>query len=538
VQRAANVLAGYSLGEADLLRRAMGKKKVSEMQKQRAMFVDGAKKVNNIPEKQANAIFDLLEKFAGYGFNKSHSAAYGMISYQTAYLKANYPVEFMSALLSNEINNTDKISIFVAECQRMGIDILAPDINRSGLKFQPESSAAGEAIQQAKCIRFGLAAVKNVGGAAMANAIAERRAHGEFAGMEDFATRLDSRTVNRKISESLVKAGAFDFVGERRDELFSRIGQIMAGASSAQRDKASGQSSLFDMDDMVSASPSPTLDDEDRVSWTKDEMLIFEKDLLGFYVTGHPLDSYRDAIKAGKFENIGDIAVMKPGGKAHVFAGILGEVAVKYTKREGKPFAIAIVEDFSGQAEVMCWSETYTKRSDILVKGTVIVLKAKVELDQISETNRLTAVDLTTLDAYLAKRGIDAANVVSNGSENGHVNGNGNGNGHREEREPTAAELQVTAETVVSLPADSPNGNGNGHSNGNGNGTTPFILDLISGRDSSADLNRIKTAAAQHPGTHPLILRIATEGGDIVTLEAGEAWRVDGSAEFRAALNG
>ena len=256
----------------------------------------------------------------------------------------------MSALLSNEINNTEKISVFVAECQRMGMEILAPDVNRSGLKFQPNPPLPGEPIQEAKCIRFGLAAVKNVGGAAMANAIAEREANGEFVNMEDFATRLDSRTVNRKISESLVKAGAFDFVGERRDELFSRIGQIMAGASSAQRDKASGQSSLFDMDDIVSAAPNPTIDEEDRVSWTKDEMLIFEKDLLGFYVTGHPLDSYRDAINAGKFENIGDVPAMRPCGKAHVFAGILGEVAVKYTKREGKPFAIALVEDFSGHA--------------------------------------------------------------------------------------------------------------------------------------------------------------------------------------------
>ena len=530
VQRAANVLAGYSLGEADLLRRAMGKKKVSEMQKQREMFVKGCKEVNNIAEKQANAIFDLLEKFAGYGFNKSHSAAYGMISYQTAYLKANYPVEFMSALLSNEINNTEKISVFVAECQRMGMDILAPDVNRSGLKFQPEASAAGEPIEDAKCIRFGLAGVKNVGGAAMKAAIKEREANGEFRTMEEFFTRLDGRTVNKKISESLVKSGAFDYVGERRDELFSRIGQVMASASSAQRDKASGQSSLFDMDDMVSASPSPTIADEDRVEWTKDEMLVFEKDLLGFYVTGHPLDAYREAITNGSFESIGEIAAMKPGGKAHIFAGILGDVAVKYTKREGKPFAIAIVEDFSGQAEVMFWSETYTKRSEMLVKGKVIVLKAKIELDQISETNRLTAVDLTTLDAYLEKRGVPLPSASPAGETPHPANGNGNSNSNG---------VAVTGTSAQIIDVSNGTGNGTGHSpsNGNGNGDTPFILDLISGRDSSADLDRIKAAATRYPGTHPLLLRIATEGGDVVTLQAGEAWRVDASPEFREALS-
>ena len=218
VQRAANLLAGYSLGEADLLRRAMGKKDLSKMIQQRKNFVDGCKSVNNIPEKQANDIFDLLEKFAGYGFNKSHSAAYGLISYQTAYLKANYPVEFMAAVLSNEINNTEKISTFVAECQRMGIEILAPDVNRSMLKFVPEVQDSGK-----KAIRFGLAAIKNVGEAAMGLVVDERKARGEFKSLEDFAGRLDSKSVNRKILENLIKAGAFDFTFERRDDMFSRV---------------------------------------------------------------------------------------------------------------------------------------------------------------------------------------------------------------------------------------------------------------------------------------------------------------------------
>ncbi|MCB1231621.1 MAG: DNA polymerase III subunit alpha, partial [Verrucomicrobiae bacterium] len=341
VQRAANLLAGYSLGEADLLRRAMGKKKVEEMVKQRAKFVEGCREVNKIPEKQANDIFDLLEKFAGYGFNKSHSAAYGLISYQTAYLKANYPVEFMAGLLSNEINNTDKISVFVAECQRMGVEILAPNINRSLLKFAPEVKPDGK-----KGIRFGLAAIKNVGEGAMRSAIAEREEKGDFESMEDFASRLDTKVVNRKILENLIKAGAFDFTSERRDELFSRVGQVIAGASAAQRDRASGQVSLFDMNELMAAAPPPEVTDEERVEWNEEEYLSHEKDLLGFYVTGHPLDRYRATIAAGKYREIAEVQGLKANGKiTHKFAGLIQEVQVKYTKREGKPFAVVFFED-------------------------------------------------------------------------------------------------------------------------------------------------------------------------------------------------
>src|SRR5260370_11245658 len=223
VQRAANVLAGYSLGQADLLRRAMGKKDKEKMAKERGNFIAGCKRVNDIEEKKANAIFDLLEKFAGYGFNKSHSAAYGLISYQTAYLKANYPVEFMAGLLSNEVNNTDKISVFVAECQRMNIAILPPDVNKSGLKFVPELDA------ERRGIRYGLSAIKNIGEAPVAAAIREREKAGAFQSLEDYCSRLDSRSVNRKLLENLVRAGAFDFTGKDRADLFGRIESALAG---------------------------------------------------------------------------------------------------------------------------------------------------------------------------------------------------------------------------------------------------------------------------------------------------------------------
>src|SRR5881396_2528924 len=252
VMAAASKLAGYSLAQGDLLRRAMGKKDKEKMGKERRNFIEGCARTNKIPEKKANAIFDLLEKFAGYGFNKSHSAAYGVISYQTAYLKAHYSVEFMAGLLSNEINNTEKISVFVGECKRMGISILPPDINKSGLKFTPETAAgiddAGTGIADPgyNAIHYGLAAIKNVGEAAMAMAIRERDERGEFSSLEDFCSRLDSRVANRKMLESLIKAGAFDFTGRDRAELFASIDDALASSAALQRDRLAGQVALFD----------------------------------------------------------------------------------------------------------------------------------------------------------------------------------------------------------------------------------------------------------------------------------------------------
>lgn len=254
---AASKLAGYSLAQADLLRRAMGKKDKKTMAKERSNFIEGCARTNKIPEKKANAIFDLLEKFAGYGFNKSHSAAYGVISYQTAYLKAHYPVEFMAGLLSNEIDNTEKISIFVAECKHMGISILPPDLNKSGLKFVPEGTVAVAAATepqdgahraplQRNAIRYGLAAIKNVGEAAMQSSIEERDRGGNYTSVEDFCGRIGTRIANRKMLESLIKAGAFDFLGRERAELFVCIDEALASAAAAHRDRAAGQVSLFD----------------------------------------------------------------------------------------------------------------------------------------------------------------------------------------------------------------------------------------------------------------------------------------------------
>src|SRR6266704_99527 len=297
VMAAASKLAGYSLAHADLLRRAMGKKDKEKMAKERRNFIEGCARTNKIPEKKANAIFDLLEKFAGYGFNKSHSAAYGLISYQTAYLKAHYPVEFMAGLLSNEINNTDKISIFVGECKRMGVSILPPDVTKSGLKFTPESqdgpqrpdSRGTKAAPTLNAIRYGLAAIKHVGETAMEAVIREREQRGDFFSLEDLCTRLDSRLANRKMLESLIKAGAFDFLGRDRADLYGCIDDAVSASVAAQRDRLAGQVSLFD-----EATASTTSRKRPVTRWSEHEKLSYEKELLGFYVSGHPLDAYVD----------------------------------------------------------------------------------------------------------------------------------------------------------------------------------------------------------------------------------------------------
>jgi DNA polymerase-3 subunit alpha len=402
VMAAASKLAGYSLAQADLLRRAMGKKDKEKMAKERRTFIEGCARTNKITEKKANAIFDLLEKFAGYGFNKSHSAAYGVISYQTAYLKAHYPVEFMAGLLSNEINNTEKISVFVGECKRMGIAILPPDINKSGLKFMPETVAgiddAGSLTRESpagitdpgyRAIRYGLAAIKHVGETAMEAVIREREQRGDFISLEDFCTRLDSRVANRKMLESLIKSGAFDFVGQDRAELFGCIDSAVSASITAQRDRLAGQVSLFD-----EATASTTSRKRVAIRWSEHEKLSYEKELLGFYVSGHPLDAYVDVFAAKNYRSIASLGELDDRAPFKI-AGAIVEVEKKFTRKEGKPFAVVWLEDLTQMMEVVVWNEVYLKVSDALAAGRVIELKGT--LDKREEVLRATALEIRLL---------------------------------------------------------------------------------------------------------------------------------------------
>ncbi|MGF1655519.1 MAG: DNA polymerase III subunit alpha [Verrucomicrobiales bacterium] len=374
VQRAANVLAGYTLAEADLLRRAMGKKDREKMAQERQRFIAGCDKVNNIPETQANRIFDLLESFAGYGFNKSHSAAYALIAYRTAFLKANFPVEFMCGLLSNEISNTDKIAVFVEECRRMEIPILPPDLNRSSLTFMPEELEDGR-----KGIRYGLAAIKNVSTAAMEAAIAERHSQGNYQNLEDFCNRLGPQFASRKNLENLVKAGALDFQGQERPVLFSRVELAIASATSQARDRQSGQGSLFG-DDFSFAAPAEEQTGE-LPQWTPKDLLLFEKELLGFYVTGHPLEDYREALEAAECHVIANLAdlVEHCDPAQCVLGGSIASVERKYAKKDGKPFAVIILEDLTSTLEIGIFGRAYDRYMKLLEAEKVILVYGRVE---------------------------------------------------------------------------------------------------------------------------------------------------------------
>jgi DNA polymerase-3 subunit alpha len=394
---AASKLAGYSLGQADLLRRAMGKKDKEKMSKERKNFIEGCARTNKIPEKKANAIFDLLEKFAGYGFNKSHSAAYGVISYQTAYLKAHYPVEFMAGLLSNEINDTEKISVFVGECKRMGISIFPPDVNRSGLKFIPEPTVArvadpgaADSVRGYNAIRYGLAAIKHVGESAMEMSIRERERGGDFTSLEDFCGRLGSRIANRKMLESLVKSGAFDFLGRERAELFAGIDEALVSSAAAHRDRAAGQVSLFD----EIAAPITSTRRRLVVPWSDHEKLSYEKELLGFYVTGHPLDAYADLFATKNYRTVASLGELDDRASFRV-AGAIAQIDKKFTRKEGKPFAIVWIEDLTATLEVVVWNDVYVKVSGALAPGRVVEIEGTV--DARGDSLRATAQKVNVL---------------------------------------------------------------------------------------------------------------------------------------------
>jgi DNA polymerase-3 subunit alpha len=414
--QAAQVMAGYTLGGADLLRRAMGKKDKEKMAKEREKFREGCARLHGIKAAVADEVFDTLEKFAGYGFNRSHSAAYAWVSYQTAYLKANYPVEFMAAVMSNEVSNTDKISVFVGECERLGIDILPPDLNKAGLKFEPDAvngdgvaalkalrrrAEAGEAAVAEESVRFedlpagkppsaapekphlgairyGLAAIKNVGEGAMIATVEERQRGGAFTSLHDFCGRVDARKINKKAVEALVKCGAFDFTGGERAQLFSEIDGAMAAAASAHRDRASGQVSMFDA--FEAAPPKPVKSTASKIApWSHTEKLAFEKELLGFYVTGHPLDEYRSELAKSKYVPIARLPEQEPKSTVTI-AGALTSVEKKFTKKDSKPFAVVVVEDLTEQLEVMIWSEAYTRSQQHLVQGNVVAITGRLDI--------------------------------------------------------------------------------------------------------------------------------------------------------------
>ena len=386
VMQIANRLAGYSLGEADLLRRAMGKKKIEEMAQQRERFVKGSTD-RGFPSKKIVKIFDLMEQFAGYGFNKSHSAAYALLAYHTAYLKTHYPVEFMAALLTSVTGSTDDVVKYINECREMGIAVEAPDINVSAANFTPH----GEAI------RFGLAAVKNVGGNAIESIVAARKKLGRFKSIFEFCENVDLRLLNKRVCESLIKSGAMDSMGSRA-ALSSILDKAMERAQKAQRDAESGQHGLFGV-----FTEEENHDGNDKLpsvpDWDEHTRLAAEKEILGFFISGHPLEKYKDKLEDLHALNTQEIAAMKNStGKEETIAtaGIITNVRVQKSKR-GDFYAQAQLEDMMGTIDMIVFPEAYKKLSEKVKLEVPVLVKAGVRIEE-GANPKITAAEIMPLE--------------------------------------------------------------------------------------------------------------------------------------------
>lgn len=406
VMQVANKMAGYSLGEADMLRRAMGKKKKEEMDKQRERFLSGSKSRGFAPKK-AEKIFDLMAQFAEYGFNKSHSAAYGYLAYLTGYLKANYPVEFMSALLTSETGNTIKVVKYINECREMQIRVLPPDVNHSDLNFTP----AGDSI------RFGLGAVKNVGANAVEAIVSGRREHGAFVSMFKLCEQVDMSAVNRRVLESLIKAGAMDSLSGMRSQLIAVLDGAIETGVRAQRDHASGQSGLFGGLMAEEDHPDPPL--PNVPDWTSPEKLSGEKELLGYYITGHPLDQYSDKIPDLRTHKTSELEGLIKGYEVKL-CGIITGLQRKRNK-EGKPWAAMVLEDLDGSIEALAFTTVYEGVAPLLVEDRPVMVRGlvlpeesgppKISIQDVVplENARVNLANLIAIRVRLGLNGIDRA---------------------------------------------------------------------------------------------------------------------------------
>jgi DNA polymerase III subunit alpha len=387
VMQIANVVAGYSLGEADLLRRAMGKKDVAEMQKQRERFMSGAA-ANKHPKDVAGKIFDLMAQFAGYGFNKSHSAAYALLAYHTAWLKTHYPVEFMAALLTSETSKPENVVKYISECREMNIPVVPPNVQASDANFTPVKTPNGEAIG------FGLAAIKNVGHNAIVSIHAAREAlkaegHTGFANLWEFCEKVDLRLLNKRVLESLIKAGAMDAFGPR-GQVYAALDKAMERAQKSQKDLAAGQHGLFgifDADEPAARAQTEAL--PPAPDWDEHTRLQNEKEVLGFFVSGHPLDKYREKLRNLKVVDTATACEMKPepqvfrrnGGEPPneiQIAGVITGLKVAKSKRSGEMYAQATLEDSVGKIELIAFSSSYQKLAEklkievpVLVRGSL-----------------------------------------------------------------------------------------------------------------------------------------------------------------------
>ncbi|MGZ8161762.1 MAG: DNA polymerase III subunit alpha [Methylobacter sp.] len=391
VMQIARELAQYTLGGADMLRRAMGKKKPEEMAKQREIFTLGAI-ANQIDEKIATYIFDLMEKFAGYGFNKSHSAAYALVAYQTAWLKAHYPAAFMAAVLSSDMDNTDKIVVLIEECRQMKLVICPPNINISNFRFT---------VNDNNHIVYGLGAIKGVGQAAIEDMLKEREENGRFSDFYDLCKRVDLRKVNRRVLEALIKAGAFDQFNECRASHLAELPTVLKVAEQHVKMAQTGQNDLFGL----TVSADDNIDDESAYStvvepWSENERLAAEKITLGLYLTGHPIDQYEPELKQFTHGKIAALLaeVERSKGKMEArVAGLVVEIRTRQTK-QGKNMGFAMIDDRTGRLECAAFSETYDKYRDIFSRDNLLVAEGPLNFDDYSGILRLTVEKLYSME--------------------------------------------------------------------------------------------------------------------------------------------
>jgi len=395
VMQSASVLAGFSLGQADILRRAMGKKKAEAMAQQRAVFAKGCAE-RGVPEAQATEIFDTIEKFAGYGFNKSHSAAYGLITYQTAWLKTHHPVEFMAALLTSDGDNTDKVVRLIAETRSMGITVLPPSVNESANDFTTGDNA----------IRFGLGAVKGVGGGAVEAILQARDEDGTYPDLYDFCERVDLRRVNRRVMEALVKCGAFDEFGDTRMSLWTELDRAIERGQTVQRDKAAGQFSLFGALEPATPPPKPARDELVlREEWPDKQRLAYEKECLGFYVSGHPLDRYVQDIRRLGATPIARLSEIEDRQEVTI-AAVISDLRERITKSGNGRMAFINLEDLTGRVELLVFTRAYPIFEPYLKQDEPLLVTARVTREGEGDAKqlKLRADSCTTLREARADR--------------------------------------------------------------------------------------------------------------------------------------
>src|SRR5213080_378796 len=460
IMQLASEMAGFTMGEADILRRAMGKKDRDLMAKQRAKFVAGCAE-RGIGQAKADRVWELMEKFAGYGFNKSHAAAYALVAYQTAYFKANYPVEFMAALLTSEMGDTDRIVKHIEECRAMGIRVEPPDVNVSAVRF----SVVGDTV------RFGLAAIKNVGEAAMESILRTRAEAGPFASLEDFCARVDLRLVNRRVLESLSKAGAFDSLGLTRAHLLATADAALESGQRKQRDRAEGQASFFDL--LPAGAPAPSAPVAEVVpEWEPDQRLAFEKEVLGFYVSGHPLARFRGVVESLGLTTTAELAAKGHAARVLLFGHATG---LKETStKSGNRMAFFTLEDMDGTVEVTVFPEPYKAAAACLHSREPLLVRGRV--DDGEKGRVVLAEDIRPLEAALAANG--ARHRVATG-------------------EPSACRIRVTAS-----------------------------------REPGDALGALRQVCAAHPGRVPLFLHLLLGSQEVVVRCRGVT--VDASPELCA----